>query len=100
MILSNFRALLASTALLLLSACGGGNADQAAPTAAPAQLLAQNAIAGDCSNAPCAAPAIDGLAEEYRHRAMARKNDDADAEPAYPRVPSSAVEQADPEPRS
>jgi hypothetical protein len=97
--LNTFRGLIAALGLTMLSACGGGN-DTAPVSEQSPQLPSKAATAGDCANSACSPPVIDGLAEEFRSRALARKHEAEDeAVPRYPRVPDSAANGPDPDPR-
>jgi hypothetical protein len=97
--LNTFRGLIAALGLTILSACGGGN-DSAPVSPQSPQMLSKAATAGDCANSACTPPVIDGLAEEFRSRALARKHEgEDDAVPAYPRVPDNAASGPDPDPR-
>lgn len=101
MTLTPLRSLIATLTVVLLSACGASGPDNSTASAAapaPVALAAPAPVQGDCANSACTPPVIDGLAEEYRHQASARKvdADQDDAVPVYPRVASNALERADP----
>jgi hypothetical protein len=100
--LNTFRPLIAALAFTILSACGGGN-DSPGAALPPSQQLAHPVTAGDCADAACTPPMVDGLAEEFRSRALNRQHDgdgdDEAAQPVYPRVPDQVATGPDPAPR-
>lgn len=80
--------------LAMLGACGGGGEPPAASPAATAASTssAQRSAQSSIQASPEPIPAmVDGLAEAYRSDAQPPGSGGAGVQPAYPRVPASAV---------
>lgn len=91
--LFDVRSVLTAALLAMLSACGGGGQPPAA--ASPVALSTTSAQRNIQSPIPGSndggAVMVDGLAEAYRNDAQQRGSDYAKVQPAYPRVPASAL---------